>query len=337
MTSELKTSVVTVDNQQTYDDSVFPYVIRCDDPQASLSEVADWVREHRDEILSWATENGGVLFRGFPTKSAEDFDAFITELNLENFPYAKSLSNAVRVNRTPRVFSANEAPPDVRIFFHHEMAQTPLYPRYIMFFCEIAAEQGGATPLCRSDILFEKLRARVPEFADKCERLGLRYTNVMPDSDDPHSGMGRSWQSTLGVQTRDAAEARLKALNYSFEWLENGCLKATTPSLPAVMEVLPGQKTFFNQLIAAYCGWKDARNDPSEAIRHGDGSKLDADGVAVAIELSEELAFDHMWQPGDIVVLDNAVAMHARRSFVGTRKVLASLAEMRTHSLAPTR
>ena len=89
-------------------------------------------------------------------------------------------------------------------------------------------------------------------------------------------------------------------------------------------------KVFFNQLIAAFCGWKDERNDPSNAIRHGDGTPLDAEAVGVAVELAEELAFDLHWQVGDVVLVDNMIAMHARRPFVGTRKVVASLAEMET-------
>lgn len=327
-------SDATVAGQQNYRDSKFPYVFACDDANASLDDVIAWVDGRREDLLQLATRHGGVAFRGFPTPTVESFDAVITRLNLENFPYKKSLSNAVRVNRTDRVFSANEAPPDVQIFFHHEMAQTPLYPKYIMFYCEIPAESGGATPLCRSDILFERLEERCPEFARKCEQSGLKYTNVMPDSDDPESGMGRSWQSTLGVDSRESAQSRLDELGYTAEWLDNGCLRATTPALPAVMEVSPGQKTFFNQLIAAYCGWSDERNDPSKAIRHGDGTALDADAVKVAIELSEELTYDHQWQQGDFVILDNTVAMHARKPFTGTRKILASLAEMRTHSLS---
>lgn len=325
----------SVANQRNENDSVFPLVYGCDHGAVSRDEFLSWVAECREELLALSSAHGAVAFRGFPTPAVEDFDAFIQSLSLQNFPYAKSLSNAVRINRTPRVFSANEAPPDVKIFFHHEMAQTPLYPRYIMFYCEVAPQSGGETPLCRSDVLFERLAQECPEFVAKCEQAGLRYTNVMPGANDPHSGMGRSWQSTLGVDTKEAAEARLNDLNYSFEWLADGCLKATTPALPAVMEVTPGQKTFFNQLIAAYCGWKDTRNDPSDAIRHGDGTKLDADAVNVAVRLAEELAYDHQWQVGDIVLIDNTVAMHARRPFSGSRKVLASLAEMQTHALQP--
>ncbi len=324
-----------VEGQQVYDDSVFPYVLRCDECH-SLQAAADWVAAKRDLLLGLGTQHGAVLLRGFPVTSAEDFDVLVQALSLPNFPYKKSLSNAVRINRTERVFSANEAPPDVRIFFHHEMAQTPLFPKWILFSCEIAAEQGGATPICRSDILYQRVAEKCPEFIAACESRGLSYTNVMPDTDDAQSGMGRSWRSTLGVETREAAEAQLAELNYSWQWLDNGCLKATTPPLPAVVEVSQGRKVFFNQLIAAFCGWKDDRNDPSQAIRHGDGSILDADAVRVAADFAEQLAFDLQWQVGDVVLIDNTIAMHARRPFVGKRKVVASLAEMQTQSFTPT-
>ena len=222
-------------------------------------------------------------------KSAEDFDAIVSALNLPNFPYEKSLSNAVCVNRTPRVFSANEAPPEVQIFFHHEMAQTPLYPRWIFFSCEVAAEEGGATPICRSDLLFERLQADRPDFVQACEQRGLRYTNVMPSDNDAKSGMGRSWKSTLGVNGHSAAEKRLRDLDYTWEWLDGDCLRATTPALPAA-QLDDGRRVFFNQLIAAFRGWKDARNDPSKSIRHGDGSPLDVEAVKHAVTISEALA-----------------------------------------------
>ncbi|MGC1275647.1 MAG: TauD/TfdA family dioxygenase [Planctomycetaceae bacterium] len=326
----LAVSTPAIAGQQTHGETVFPYVVRSESADATRTDAVRWFEANRQELLRLATVHGAVLFRDFPLATAEDFDALIEALNIPNFPYRKSLSNAVRVNRTERVFSANEAPPEVTIFFHHEMAQTPVYPAKILFFCEIAAAEGGATPICRSDVLYERLKADCPQFVADCESKGLRYTNVMPGDDDAQSGMGRSWKSTLEVTNRDAAAARLRELNYSWEWLPDGCLRATTPPLPAVMEVGPGRKTFFNQLIAAFCGWKDSRNDPSEAIRHGDGSKLDSESVMRAVALAEELAFDVKWQPGDAVLIDNTIAMHARRTFRGTRKVLASLADVQT-------
>jgi hypothetical protein len=321
-----------VPGQQTEHERAFPLVLMCDTPGATLADATDWIREHRDELLEKATQHGAILFRGLPLHSPEDCDAFVAAFGLKNFPYIESLSNAVRVNFTERIFSANEAPADVNIYFHHEMAQTPIYPAKLFFFCQKASEEGGETPLCRSDVLFDELSKRCPEFARNCEQKGLRYSNVMPADNDPKSGMGRSWKSTLRAETREDAEARLREIGYDWEWLPDGCLRATTPILPAVRDLGGGRKSFFNQLIAAFQGWKDERNDPSKAIRFGDGLPLDRDAVNVATELAYEMAFDLSWQRGDAVIVDNFVTMHGRRTFRGTRKVLASLADPHKHS-----
>ena len=334
--NSLTAKKTAIANQQFHNDSVFPHVIQCQDANCDLETATEWIQSQSRELLTLATAHGAVLLRDFPVTSAENFDSMVTALGLPNFPYEQSLSNAVRVNRTERVFSANEAPPEVQIFFHHEMAQTPLYPRWIFFSCEVAAEQGGATPICRSDILLEKLRDSCPDFIEACEQKGLRYTNIMPSNNDANSGMGRSWKSTLGVEDQEAAEKRLRDLGYRWEWMKDGCLKAMTPTLPAVATLADGRDVFFNQLIAAFRGWKDERNDPSKSICHGDGAPLDTHGVSTAAALSEELAFDLMWQAGDIVLIDNRVTMHARRPFIGTRKVLASLASMERNEFTPT-
>jgi len=321
----------SVSGQQSIYGEVFPLVLRCQSADASLADTVDWVRTRRGELLNYAERHGAVMFRGLPLASAEDFDAFVAAFELPNFPYNESLSNAVRVNWTERVFSANEAPADVTIYLHHEMAQTPFFPAQLFFFCQHPADAGGETPLCRSDVLWERLAERCPAFARDCELKGLQYTNVMPSDDDPQSGMGRSWQRTLRASDREQAEQRLKTLHYTWEWLPDDCLRATTPVLPAVRQVASGRKVFFNQLIAAFQGWKDSRNDPAKSIRFGDGTPLDREAVNTALHLAEELTFDVPWQQGDVVLLDNFLTMHGRRTFRGMRKVLASLASAQHH------
>lgn len=323
--SGIEVEPISILGQQTHHGRVFPLILECRSAEVSLGVAGDWLRERRSELLAQTSEHGAILFRGFPLTTPENFDAFVAAFELTNFPYEESLSNAVRIVKTPRVFTANEAPPDINIYFHHEMAQTPIYPSRLFFFCEQPAAEGGATPLCRSDILWKKLAERCPQFARDCEAKGLKYTNVMPTDNDPNSGMGRGWQSTLRTATKEDAENRLASLDYSFEWLPSGDLRATTPVLPAVRRLADGRKTFFNQLIAAFQGWKDTRNDPAKAITFGDGTSLDREAVNTATELAEELAFNVPWQRGDVALVDNFVTMHGRRTFRGTRKVLASL------------
>ena len=323
--SELNVSLVDLPGQQLHKDQVFPAVFVCEGTSADMQAACDWVSERREELCNLAHECGAILFRGFGAKTAEDFDQFVAAFQLPDFTYQDSLSNAVRINRTPRVFTANEAPPEVSIYFHHEMAQTPIYPSRLFFFCEQPADSGGQTPLCRSDILWERLQTESPDFASDIAKKGLRYTNVMPGRDDPESGMGRSWQSTLNASTKADAEQRLADLKYTWEWLADDCLRVTTPVLPGVRQLSQGRCSFFNQLIAAFMGWKDKRNDPSKAITLGDGTALDRDAVLAACRIADELTFDLPWQAGDIALVDNYVTMHARRQFTGTRKVLASL------------
>jgi alpha-ketoglutarate-dependent taurine dioxygenase len=321
----IEVSPVSLSGQRQFAGGPFPLVLECRTAGANLDAVADWIGARRDELCAQAAHHGAVLFRGFPLRTDLDFDRFVAAFGLENFPYEESLSNAVRVNRTPRVFTANEAPANVTIFLHHEMAQTPVYPSKLFFFCEQPADEGGATPLCRSDLLWERLSQERPGFARDCLDTGLCYSNVMPSANDPESGMGRSWQSTLRAADEGEAERRLQNLGYRWEWLADGCLRATTPVLPAAREISPRRQSFFNQLIAAYCGWKDQRNDPSKSITFGDGSPLDREAVEAAIALAEEFTYDVPWRQGDVALVDNFVTMHGRRTFTGTRRVLASL------------
>ncbi len=321
----MKFTAIKLDGQQEPFGDQFPYGLSCSAESMSLSDVCRELSSARVELCSQLGIHGAILFRGLPVRSDQDFDRFIQSIGMPNFRYRDSLSNAVRVNRTERVFTANEAPSDVTIYMHHEMAQTPVYPSSLFFYCEKAADEGGATPLCRSDLLFERLQVEVPEFIKNCQNKGLRYSNVMPPSDDHSSGMGRSWRSTLNCDSKAAAESRLASLQYDWNWETDDCLRVRTPVLPAIRRLSSGRFSFFNQLIAAFKGWKDTRNDPAKAITFGDGATLDSSAVIRAAELADELAYDVQWQDGDVAWVDNFSTMHGRRSFTGTRKVLASL------------
>ncbi len=301
--------------------TTFPAVITAN----GTRDLASWIGSNRDAVDATLKTAGAVLFRGFDVPGHDDFDAVVGSYGDENFPYAESLSNAVRVNLTPRVFTANEAPPETAIFLHHEMAQTPIYPSKLFFYCAIAPDGGGATPVCRSDWLLERLEAEVPDVVAKFETLGVRYTNVMPAENDAGSGQGRSWKSTLSVETREAAEARLKELGYDWAWLEDGSLRATSPRLDAIRTLPDGRRVFFNQLIAAWRGWKDRRNNPSKSVMFGDGSPIEDAHMDAAVRISDEISADVAWQQGDVVLVDNFLVMHGRRPFQGKRRVLASL------------
>ena len=319
--------LIGLDTQQSLESGVFPLVVAGDGVEArsmhgGIDAVTAWIAARRDELDTLLSVHGAIVFRGFPITSADDFDAFVRAFDYPGFRHADSLSNAARVDRSERVFTADEAPSDVAICLRHEMAQTPVYPSRLFFFCEQPAEEAGETSLCRSDVLWTRIKEELPEFAAAAEARGLLYTDVMP-AEDAGSGQGRSsWQSTFMVEDRAGAEERLRELGYEWSWGEDGSLRATTPTLPAVLTLDGGAQVFFNQLIAAFRG----RDDPSGAITFGDAAPLDADTVLRICDMADEMTFDIPWEKGDVALVDNYLVMHGRRPFRGTRKVLTSLA-----------
>src|SRR5262245_43238179 len=100
ITTSLPVEPVDVPGQQEYDDRLFPLVL-ASQSTTTLEATCEWVRNHRKDLLAQSAQVGAILFRGFPLVTAEDFDAFVAAFDLPNFTYYESLSNAVRVNKTP--------------------------------------------------------------------------------------------------------------------------------------------------------------------------------------------------------------------------------------------
>jgi alpha-ketoglutarate-dependent taurine dioxygenase len=57
------------------------------------------------------------------------------------------------------------------------------------------------------------------------------------------------------------------------------------------------------------------------------GEQLDEADVRAVAAVMDELAVNIPWQKGDLMLLDNRRAMHARRPFAPPRRVLAYICE----------
>ena len=293
----------------------------------NLKSTQDWLKENKIFIELKLEEHGAIIFKDLPVKTAEDFDQFVSTFNYETFTYEESLSNAVRINKTDKVFTANEAPREVEIFLHHEMAQTPTYPKNIFFFCKSASETGGETPLCRSDQLYEALLKADKALVESFEKFGVIYNSIMSSGDELISGQGRSWQKTLGVSSKNDAEEKLSKLGYSWNWIEDDNLSVTTKTLQATKELGNGQKSFFNQVIAASLGWKKNSENQIAPVRFGNGEEIKESYIELISDLAQSLTLLRSWQDHDILLIDNYRVMHGRKPFAGykNREVLVSL------------
>jgi Taurine catabolism dioxygenase TauD, TfdA family len=92
-----------------------------------------------------------------------------------------------------------------------------------------------------------------------------------------------------------------------------------------LMESFPCFSTASLQIIAAYLGWQDCRNDRHEALRYGDMTSMDESILQSIASYMEANRILYTWEKGDIMAINNQLVMHSRNPFQGTRKVLASI------------
>merc|ERR1719183_577274 len=256
-------------------------------------------------------------------------------LELQNMPYVGGA--AVRRNVVAdRVFTSNESPPSEPIPFHHEMAQLENPPQFLFFYCDVEAKEGGETPIIISNQVYRYFSETHPEFCKKVEELGIRYTRIMPEVDDSDSAIGRSWRNTFLVETKEEAEEKMRAAGTTWTWREDGELYTQTAAIPAIRtDSRTDKKLFFNSLVAAFMGWQDVRNDRFTSVHLGDGSPVDREALEDMAAWMSEAAVAFQWKKGDVLIIDNRVALHSRKSYTPPRRILAAIGRNPLGAWAP--
>lgn len=284
-----------------------------------------WVTHNKAELHDLMIKHGAVLFRGFPVSSSDLFEKMLDQTDYKNMPYVGGAAPRAQVTAS-RIVTANESPASETIPFHHEMAQVPIPPGYIFFYCETTAEKGGATSILHSGEICQKFFEINPKVAAKVEEQGVRYIRVMPEETDNASAIGRSWKETFNVTTREEAEASMKDAGMRWEWLEDGNLKTETQVLKAIRyDEETDQKVFFNSIVAVYTGWNDTRNKGTKAVTTADGELMDDATLQTLVKEMDANCVNFKWQPGDVLWINNHLVLHARQPFEGKRRILASI------------
>jgi len=297
------------------------------EPAFASVDLVEWVKNNRDLAEGKLLEHGALLFRGFNIKSVPQFEGVAQSLCSSLFG---DYGDLPREGVSGKVYGSTPYPPEQIILFHNESSHMQRWPLKIFFFCVQAAQEGGETPLVDCRKLYQLLD---PEIRELFARKNLMYVrNFTGDLDV-------SWQHFFKTSDRAAVEKHCRDSSISFTWKSGDRLRISQLR-PAVMShPKTGEQVFFNQIQLHHIMCLDpvvrasllslfSVEDLPRHVYFGDHSTIEAAVVDTVRELSWNAAVKFRWQEGDILVVDNMLAAHARLPYAGARKIVVAMGEM---------
>ena len=303
---------------------VFPLLVEPNDPGLDL---VAWIKANREQVVDTLGKHAGILFRGFALRDMHDFEAFAEAVQPGLYGQYGDLPKKEGGKNTYR---STPYPQQKMILFHNESAHQDRWPRKQMFYCEQPSPVGGATPVVDCRLMYQRLPQPLRE---RFESKGLLYVRTFADKLDV------SWQHFFKTDDRAEVEQRCSAAGIQWTWFDNDELQIRTPCPAIIRHPVTGEKTFFNQvqLHHTYCLDPDVRDDllamfgPERMPRHvcyGDGTPIEDEVMALIGELYEACAVRFDWRKGDVILLDNMLAAHARDPFEGPRRIVVAMGDM---------
>ncbi|AJQ95478.1 non-ribosomal peptide synthetase [Gynuella sunshinyii] len=309
-----------------------PLPLCVENQEPGLDPVA-WANGHQQQILSWLEQYGGILFRGFDLPTPVAFEAFCQGMYPELYGRYGDLPKK-EVGRN--IYQSTPYPNDQMIMFHNESSHQHRWPRRQWFYCEIAAAEGGATPIVDCREVYRRLPV---DIRDKLMRKELRYVRNF-------SNLDVSWQHFFKTDSREAVETICREGGIGFEWYGQDNLRISQNCPAIIRHPVTAEMSFFNQIqlhhvsflesdVRQYLLAAGGEENLPRNVYYGDGEPLEQSTVDLISELYESCAVRFQWQPGDVVMVDNMLVAHARDPFKGERKMAVAMGDLYQHSDLP--
>jgi alpha-ketoglutarate-dependent taurine dioxygenase len=305
-------------------DKSFPLVIQ---PTVKGVNLETWASSNREFIETQLLKHGAILFRNFNIKTVNEFEQFIVATSGEALEYRYRASPRTQVSG--RIYTSTDYPAEQSIFPHNEHAYSPTFPLKIFFFCVTPAQQGGETPIGNCRKIFKRID---PKIRDRFIQKGVMYVRNFGD------GFGLPWQTVFQTTEKSLVEEYCRNNDLEFEWKDGERLRTRQVGSAVVRHPRTGETVWFNHATFFHVSTLEPtirealsanfnEEDLPTNTYYGDGSPIEISVLEHLREAYQQEMVTFPWQTGDILMLDNMLAVHGRRPFVAPRKVLVGMAE----------
>jgi alpha-ketoglutarate-dependent taurine dioxygenase len=301
-----------------------PYEISSAD--VATPDLPGWLdAQGPDRLTELLTQRKALVFRGFEV-TAERIGDVLDRVVPGRLPYVHG--NSPRTKVGGNLYTSTEYPQQYTISMHNELSYAHRWPARLAFYCQLAAQRGGATPVLDAALWLESLDAEVrAAFAG-----GIRYIQNLHDG----YGFGKSWQDTFETDDRAVVEEFLADAQAQWEWGPEG-LRVTQHRPATLRHPVTGAEVWFNQADQWHpAGLGDATStelydilEPEEFpqyVTFADGTPIPDSYVEQIRDRGLAAAVDVDWRTGDVLLIDNVLTAHGRRPFEGARRVLVAMA-----------
>jgi alpha-ketoglutarate-dependent taurine dioxygenase len=304
-------------------------------------QFVDLLRGQGGALKKRLLEHGGILFRGFPLEGAADFSSAIEALGTgSSVSYIGGDSPRTKV--TGAVYTSTEAPSAVKIPLHNELSFVRHFPKHIYFYCDVAPAEKGETILGDARRIY---RALDPSVRDRFMQRGLRYVSCyygdswVMDLVNSLQPSHKSWRQVFETDDPKEVERLCREHEFDFAWHDPSWIRISQTRPAAMAHPETKEWVWFSQahlydfnprLLGAW-RWVAAKmfyarpHTRLHEVFHSDGGKVLRRDLYHIMDTLDRSTVAFPWQRGDMLMLDNVLAMHGRATFAGKRRILAAM------------
>jgi alpha-ketoglutarate-dependent taurine dioxygenase len=304
-------------------------------------EFLDYIQTNKEALEKKILTFGGILFRGFPVDGADAFNAVIDALGLGK-PLNYVGGDTPRDKVQGKVYTSTEAPPSLKIPLHNEMSFIKYFPRHIYFYCDHPAQKGGETIIADARSVCKAIDTKVKE---RFVQAGLKYVSNfygqswLLDRINRIQRAHKTWMDAFETDSKEEVEKRCVENAFGYKWTKKDWLQVIYESPSVIAHPQTGERVWFNQAhlydynprLLGFWNWVGTKflyfqkDTVMHEIYYGDGLPIPRIDLYHVMDILDQETIRFPWQKGDVMVLDNVLAMHGRAPFFGKRRILVSL------------
>lgn len=319
-----------------------PLVISPANPQMTLQDLQKWLSCNQKTMNDLINKTGGILFRGFPIKTAGDFEKTVeSALGRRTADYIGGDGARDKIADANNVYTSTKADDRFFIRLHQEKSVWPEIPQNIAFYCKSAPQLGtGQTIIGKAKSITEDMK-QTPIW-QRYEGKELNYYSLHPPKDSFYNLVNKThktWHQVFDIPEEMDLETAKKEVEricaerkITYRWIHNDTWLEVSRSAPATRPDPnhPGESVWCNQvhfskltynLVGRYFDYLAAKtlyllpNTWQSDVTFKDGSPITNEEIHQIEKILDKNQIKFDWKEGDLMILPNILTCHGRATY----------------------